>query len=276
MLDFSLAHASTAPGATPNRDATTANLPEATVSAPAPITVQEGSTRHTITVPVTITGKLTQPARLGIAVDATDAPNATISTTDVTWVTVKPGQKTVQLPVTIDGNRVDNDDTFPIGFQLETRGPLAVRDPNGKVTVRDDDPDPTFTVTPVRDTVKPGGTLEWKVTMHGATERSFWSVTAGPAAPSGTELTVDQLTPETREKFGVDGEADGVGSQKFSEASTSSDIAFGEPDSHGNRTATVTVGTTPGDYSGNVRVNLEFVGVTGPDGALTGTVTAGK
>lgn len=276
ILDISVAHTFAAPySPSPNPPGTTATLPDASISAPQPITVSEGSSPHTMYVPVKIRGALHKPASIGIAVPDPGTPNATITTSHVDWVPVKPGQRSVNLPVTINGNTIDSDDVLPIQYQLETRGPLTVVNPLGTVNVKDDDPDPTFTITPVHNKVQPGKTLEWRITMHGATNRTFMSVTAGPTPAGKNELTVAHIASQTRKAFGVD--ASGTGSatknRKFSEVGSSIDLHFSKPDSHGTSSATIQVTTTPGAYSGKVALKLEFVGINGPGTTLTGTVS---
>lgn len=166
-----------------------------------PRVVTEGSERHTVHVPVRISGTLTEPAQIAV----TRPGIGDYSQSLTRWVSVQPGQRTVLLPVDVAGNTIDSPDVETVPYTIETRGHLLARRSIGTISVRDDDADPQLRVTPVRDHVSRGGTLSWQVSLTRPTERYVgWTAEAVPVTATGrTELRGRDLTPAGRESWGV-------------------------------------------------------------------------
>ncbi|MBO3142116.1 hypothetical protein [Dermatophilus congolensis] len=253
VLDMSLARGQGGMTATP---------PPAVIDAPTkPIRVNEGSKRHTINVTLPIHGKVTAPAQVGIVTDAAGKAGEE-GRSKVTWVQVKPGQQSVNLPFTVEGNTVD-DEMIGKEINIETRGPLVVRNPTGVVEVVDDDPEPTFTITPEQATAKAGGVLEWKVKANGQTNRDL-TVIVKPQSAGGNEILTKELSEATRKAFHIE-KADET---PFSKAVQSLDVKFDKK----TKTATIRIATIPGVSGRQVKLALSMMQFDMSDKVVTGRI----
>ncbi|MEV6940349.1 hypothetical protein AB0N19_40085, partial [Streptomyces sp. NPDC051132] len=88
---------------------------------------------------------------------------ATGRTTD-RLVTVRPGGQDVDVPVQVTGNTRYGTDVSHDVLVKAVRG-ARVGSYRGGVTVHDDDPAPTMTVTPVAGKVTEGKTLTWRLSL---------------------------------------------------------------------------------------------------------------
>ncbi|MFI7587946.1 alpha/beta hydrolase family protein [Spongisporangium articulatum] len=117
--------------------------------------VAEGSTEHTVDVPVTLTGTTPGTVRVFVTDSATGVVKASL------------------LQVAGDGAagsvpwKVLGDDLFApdglITVQARAGAGTVVGGWSGGVTITNDDPVPTLSFTPVKTTVTEGATLRWKV-----------------------------------------------------------------------------------------------------------------
>ncbi|WP_327699472.1 hypothetical protein [Streptomyces sp. NBC_00459] len=130
------------------------------------LTVKEGdSGTRTYRVPVRIAGQGGGTVRLY-------AQNPGSDTMTSRLVTVRPGEQSIDLPVTVKGDTLYNYDVWRSVFVKAVRG-AVVGSYSGGVTVENDDPEPTVTITPVTDRVTEGQPLVWRATL---------------SAPSGTDM----------------------------------------------------------------------------------------
>lgn len=157
----------------------------AAVPAPLPrvdigrLTVKEGDSGvRTYRVPVRVSGRGSGQVRLYVSDPLTNEDTSRL-------VTVRPGHDTIDVPVKVRGNtRFDYGVRHDI-FVKAVRG-AVVGAHRGGVTTENDDPMPTFEVTPVADRVTEGRPLMWKVTLSAPADvelnPSFvvQPVTAGP------------------------------------------------------------------------------------------------
>ncbi|MGW6447027.1 alpha/beta hydrolase family protein [Lentzea sp. NPDC055074] len=148
-------------------------------------TVDEGdSGTQTRTIVVTAGGNGTRVIRLFY-----NEPG-NVSATKL--VTLKQGESRAEVPVTFTGNtKWGGDVRHPVSVQAISNA--VVGSAMGGLLVRDDDPAPKLTVTPVAGSVTEGGTLKWKLTLS-ETADSAVSVFGAPVAPaSGTELSTTDV-----------------------------------------------------------------------------------
>ncbi|MFI0163130.1 hypothetical protein [Streptomyces sp. NPDC017095] len=122
-------------------------------------TVDEGdSGTRTYRVPVQVTGR-GGSGRVRVYV----LDPATGRTTD-RLVTVRPGGQDIDVPVQVTGNTRYGTDVSHDVLVKAVRG-ARVGSYRGGVTVHDDDPAPTMTVTPVAGKVTEGKTLTWRLSL---------------------------------------------------------------------------------------------------------------
>ncbi|MFC0070171.1 hypothetical protein ACFFQW_40730, partial [Umezawaea endophytica] len=152
------------------------------------LTVEEGdSGAKTVRFPVSVTGSGAGAVRVFVQNEG-DAAYAE------RLVEIEPGQRELEIPVQVNGNT---------RWNLEARRTVLVKPVRGAVvgryadrlTVSNDDPEPTFTATPVTDVVTEGGALTWRMTLSAPADRVL-TVVGRPTVPEGAELSttdVDEL-----------------------------------------------------------------------------------
>jgi hypothetical protein len=148
--------------------------------------VDEGdSGTVTHNVAVTATGDGTRTIRLFYTDTTTNTPVTEL-------VTLKPGEHRTDVPITYTANtRYGADTRYPIGVLALDNAVVGAA--FGSLLVRNDDPAPTLTVTPLADSVTEGGTLTWKLTLSEAVDVAF-AFTGGPVAlVGGTELSTTDV-----------------------------------------------------------------------------------
>jgi hypothetical protein len=127
-------------------------------------------------------------------------------------VRLHPGQRTIDVPIVVSGNRIDDEDRTRIFVGLEALHGVSVGDYLGGVTVLDDDPDPVMTITRLV-TVTKGQTLRWHVSLSVPTNRPVFAsgVPADPTtvpggSPGGTvpELTTADVPADWLRGLGVE------------------------------------------------------------------------
>ncbi|MFI6095454.1 alpha/beta hydrolase family protein [Lentzea sp. NPDC051213] len=151
------------------------------------MTVEEGqSGTNNLQFPITVTGNGGGTVRVYVA-DETGMNHIT------SLVTIKPGQRRIDVPIPITGNtRFSWDVSRGVSVQ-PVRGVVAGASEGG-LLVRNDDPAPTATASPVADRVTEGGTLAWKVTLSSPADISVylnWQPLAVTGAPELSTTDVD-------------------------------------------------------------------------------------
>ncbi|WP_439661577.1 alpha/beta hydrolase family protein [Lentzea sp. HUAS TT2] len=107
-------------------------------------------------------------------------------------VTLGPGESRAEVPVTYTGNtRWSSDVRYPVSVLAISNA--VVGSAIGGLLVRNDDPAPKVTVTPVTDSVVEGGALKWRLTLSEPVDSPV-SLIGVPVAPaSGAELSTTDV-----------------------------------------------------------------------------------
>ncbi|MET0236668.1 MAG: hypothetical protein ABW224_18610 [Kibdelosporangium sp.] len=152
------------------------------------MSVQEGdSGTKTYQIPVSVTGNGSGSVRLFIPSD--DGREVTTR-----LVTIGPGQPAIELPVEVTGNTRWSRD-IPRGLFVKAVRGVVAGGYIGGLTVLNDDPKPTITVTPVADKVVEGSALKWQATLSAVADSPFY-VQGMPLAPQGwPELSTTDVDP---------------------------------------------------------------------------------
>ncbi|WP_394615645.1 alpha/beta hydrolase family protein [Lentzea sp. JNUCC 0626] len=183
-------------------------------------------------------------------------------------VTLKQGEHQAEVPLTWTGNtRWGSDVLNPV--QVQAISNAVVGSATGGLLVRNDDPMPKLTVTPVADSVAEGGKLKWKLTLSEPADSAFMFY-GTPAAPaSGAELSTTDVDPTWFEQNSGEKplparplSATGLGIYVFINPGATS-YEFEVP--------TVTDTETEGEEQ--VRLKFEGFNPTGTDFEVTGKVT---
>ncbi|WP_045312178.1 alpha/beta hydrolase family protein [Lentzea aerocolonigenes] len=145
-----------------------------------------GTVTHNVAV--TATGNGTRTVRLFYRDPA--------SNTSVTkLVTLKPGEHQTEVPITYTANtRWSADTQYPIGVVALNNAVVGAA--FGGLLVRNDDPAPRLTVSPVADSVAEGGMLRWKLTLSEAADSSFVLIGRPQAPASGAELSTTDVNAQ--------------------------------------------------------------------------------
>lgn len=161
------------------------------------LTVKEGdSGTRTYQVPVRVSGQGDGQIRLFVVDPATDHVTDRL-------VTIRPGEHDVDLPVKVEGNTRYGEDLAHDVFVKAVRT-AVVGAHRGGVTVLDDDPAPTVTVTPVADRVAEGKPLTWRVSLSAMADREVDARFALLPVTGGAELSTKDVDPNwLRENSGA-------------------------------------------------------------------------
>ncbi|MGI5504802.1 alpha/beta hydrolase family protein [Lentzea sp. CA-135723] len=109
-------------------------------------------------------------------------------------VTLKQGEHQAEVPMTWTGNtRWGADVLNPV--QVQAISNAVVGSATGGLLVRNDDPMPKVTVTPLADSVAEGGTLKWRLTLSEPADSSFQFYGSPVAPASGTEVSTTDVDP---------------------------------------------------------------------------------
>ncbi|MFI2433461.1 hypothetical protein [Streptomyces sp. NPDC018693] len=108
-------------------------------------------------------------------------------------VTVRPGGQGVDVSVEVRGNTRYSEDVSHYILVKSVRG-VVVGSYQGGVLVENDDPMPTFTVTPVADRITEGESLTWRVTLSEPADVEIWRLFQ--AQPVADELSTKDVDPE--------------------------------------------------------------------------------
>ncbi|MDW4905305.1 hypothetical protein RB628_08070 [Streptomyces sp. ADMS] len=152
------------------------------------LTVQEGdSGSRTYRVPVRVAGQGSGTVRVYVHNPETDVMTSRL-------VTVRPGVRSIDVPVTVKGDTRYGYDVWHSVFAKAVRGSV-VGSYSGGVTAENDDPRPTVTVTPVADRVTEGHRLTWRATLSAPSGTEVYSVLEVLPVTSGAELSTTDVDP---------------------------------------------------------------------------------
>jgi hypothetical protein len=224
--------------------------------------VDEGdSGTQTRNIVVTATGNGTRVIRLFYTDPTTKQPTTKL-------VTLKPGEHRAEVPVTYTGNtRWSADVRHSVSVQAISNAVVGAA--IGGLLVRNDDPAPKLTVTPVAGSVAEGGALKWTLTLSEPVDSPVVLIGLPVAPASGAELSTTDVNADWLLRNS--GEAalpsrplssTQLGIYAFFEAGETS-VEFEVP--------TVTDTETEGEEQ--VRLKFEGISPTGTDFEVTGKVT---
>ncbi|TWP52423.1 hypothetical protein FKR81_08785 [Lentzea tibetensis] len=164
-------------------------LPRVDVGA---LSVEEGdSGTRTVQLPVTVTGDGPGSVRLFVSEE-----NGSITQRAVT---LSPGQHTIDVPMQVTGNTRWSSGARRSVLVKAVQGTVAGRYA-GALTVLNDDPEPTLTVTPIAGEVAEGGVLKWRVTLSTTADEGIL-LQGVPRAPDGPELSTTDVDPTWFRRF---------------------------------------------------------------------------
>ncbi|WP_157985017.1 alpha/beta hydrolase family protein [Lentzea terrae] len=182
-------------------------------------------------------------------------------------VTLKPGEHRADVPITYTANtRWGADTRYPIGVVAIDNAVVGAA--FGGLLVRNDDPVPTLTVTPVADSVAEGGTLRWKLTLSEPADAGI-ALVGLPVAPGTAELSTTDVPDHWLIRNG------GV-QQLPSRLLSTSGLQVSAYISPGETSTEVTVPTVAdAEAEGEEQIKLKFEGrsPTGIGFEVTGKVT---
>ena len=238
--------------------------------------LEGGPGTRTVTVPITVTGTSTVRGPQAVRVLMLDPRTFSLTST---LVTLRPGQRSIAVPLRVVGNDLDDEDETLVAVVVQAVSGLTAGDyVNGAVIV-DDDPTPTITLTSPTATAVEGGSLTWTVTLSKPSNRFIVDYLIPVAPPSGTaEMSSDDVTAAWLEQWLVDDEADLDPPVKLSRLPLFGILEV-EPGRTSGSVAVHTVADTRAE--GAEQVRLEVLEVPVDQGAsalpsgtvLTGTVT---
>lgn len=162
-----------------------AALPRVDVGA---MTVEEGdSGTRTFEIPVSVTGRGTGTIRLFIA-DENGAFTSRL-------VTVGPGQPAIEIPYEVTGNTRWSMGSSYYVLAKAVQGTVSGGYVGG-LTVLNDDPEPTVTITPTAGSVTEGGTLTWTATSSAVADSPLMWFGWTLPPDQGQELSTTDVDPE--------------------------------------------------------------------------------
>ncbi|MCD9874601.1 alpha/beta hydrolase family protein [Streptomyces guryensis] len=151
-------------------------------------TVKEGDSGvRTYRVPVQVSGQGSGRVRVYIVDPVTGRSTNRL-------VTVHPGGHDIDVPVEVKGNTRYSYDVDHTVIVKAVRG-AVIGSYRGGVTVQNDDPVPTITVTPVADRVTEGNPLKWKVSLSEAADVDLSEMFAVVPVAGGPELSTKDVDP---------------------------------------------------------------------------------
>ena len=152
------------------------------------LTVVEGDAgNRTYQVPVRLTGRTPGQVQLFLTDYTTFATTSRLAT-------VRPGDRTIKVPVTVGGDTLFGSGETSVLVAKAVRG-TVIGDYQGGVEAADDDPPPRITVEPVADRVREGGTLSWRVRLSTVAETYIWVDGEVEPPTSGPELSSTDVDP---------------------------------------------------------------------------------
>ncbi|MGX1621995.1 hypothetical protein [Streptomyces sp. NPDC055506] len=152
------------------------------------LTADEGDSGvRTLKVPVRLSGQGSGQVRLFVA----DPGNGEVTSR---LVTVRAGSS-VDVPVEVRGNtRFSYGSTHNV-FAKAVRG-AVIGNHLGGLTVRDDDPMPTFKATPLAGRVTEGQSMKWRIEQSAVADTDLWLGAAFAKVDGGAELSSTDVDPQ--------------------------------------------------------------------------------
>ncbi|WP_405608546.1 alpha/beta hydrolase family protein [Streptomyces sp. NBC_00076] len=161
-------------------------------------TVREGDSGvRTYRVPVRVAGQGSGQVRVYVI-------NADTGAAEGRLVTVRPGGRDIDVPVRVEGNtRYAYEQQYDIAVKAVRN--TVVGSPHGGVTVQNDDPMPTVSVTPLADRVTEGQPLRWRLSLSEAADVEIWPFFVAAPVTEGSELSTKDVDPQwLADTFGID------------------------------------------------------------------------
>ncbi|MEH0500931.1 hypothetical protein QA995_26520 [Streptomyces scabiei] len=150
--------------------------------------VDEGdSGTRTYRIPVQISGRGSGQVRVYVL----DPDGGRTSTR---LVTVRPGSDAIDVPVKVKGDKVYSDDVEHDIAVKAVRGAVVGKH-RGGLTVRNDDPAPKITLSPVADRVTEGKSLTWRLAVDVPAASDLWEPVRVLPATGGAELSTKDVDP---------------------------------------------------------------------------------
>ncbi|MEU6507127.1 hypothetical protein [Streptomyces sp. NPDC046942] len=151
------------------------------------MTVDEGDSGvRTYRVPVQVTGHGSGQVRVYVVDPATGTAKDRL-------VTVRPGGHDIDVPVEVKGNTRYGPDVSHDVLVKAVHG-AVVGSYRGGITVHDDDPAPTMTVTPVADRVTEGKSLTWRLSLSQAVDVDMSAMFTAVPPGTGPELSTKDVS----------------------------------------------------------------------------------
>lgn len=153
------------------------------------LTVEEGDSGSlTYHVPVQVSGHGSGKVRFSV-IDP-DTGEATDK-----LVTVRPGSTPIDVPVEVKGDtRFGYDEQYDV-LAKAVRG-AVIGSYRGGVTALNDDPEPTVTLTPVKDQGVEGDTLTWRISLSEPADADIWQPVLVLPVTEGAELSTKDVDPQ--------------------------------------------------------------------------------
>ncbi|MGC9540467.1 hypothetical protein [Streptomyces sp. UG1] len=157
------------------------------------LTVKEGDSGvRTYRVPVKVSGQGSGQIRLFVSDPVTGRVTDRL-------LTVRPGGQAVDVPVKVEGNTRYGYDVGRNVFVKAVRS-AVVGAHLGGVTVENDDPMPSVSVTPVADRVTEGKPLKWRVSLSEVADADITAAYAVLPVTDGRELSTKDVDPRWLEE----------------------------------------------------------------------------
>ena len=165
-------------------------LPRADVGS---LEVAEGDAgSRTVTVPIRISGPTDRGGRLVLYV----VDQRTFEPPNVTIVDLPAGRRSVDVPVTVVGNTLDDFPRAKVAVLVLPLTGIATGNYLGGLTILDDDPAPTLTLIPVADRVTEGASLTWRATLSGPTQVNVFALFKLVPPTGAAQLFTDDVSPQ--------------------------------------------------------------------------------